>query len=120
MIVILTCPASHDNHDYASSAFPIGSNGTLNIAYMQGLGHVADIIRVWGWACGASAGLGLHHQDFLPKSLSTHEALFFLKYRRDISEAHVCSFWRQALPGMPAMLGPRSTKRCKYRQKLLC
>ena len=24
----------------------------------------------------ASAGLGLHHQDFLPKSLSTHEALF--------------------------------------------
>ena len=21
-----------------------------NIAYMQGLGHVADIIRVWGWA----------------------------------------------------------------------
>ena len=36
-----------------------------NIAYMQGLGHVADIVRVWGWA-------------------------------------------------------PRSTKRCKYRQKLLC
>ena len=22
-----------------------------NIAYMEGLGHVADIIRVWGWAC---------------------------------------------------------------------
>ena len=21
-----------------------------NIAYMQGLGHVANIIRVWGWA----------------------------------------------------------------------
>ena len=21
-----------------------------NIAYMQGLGHVADIVRVWGWA----------------------------------------------------------------------
>ena len=36
----------------------------------------------------ASAGLGLHHQDFLPKRLSTHEALFFSRYRRDISEAH--------------------------------
>ena len=23
---------------------------TQNIAYMQGLGHVADIVRVWGWA----------------------------------------------------------------------
>ena len=36
----------------------------------------------------ASAGLGLHHQDFLPKSLSTHEALFFRRCRRDVSEAH--------------------------------
>ena len=45
----------------------------------------------------ASAGLGLHHQDFLPKSLSTHEALFFGRYRRVISKAHF-------------------TKRCKYRQ----
>ena len=64
-------------------------------------------------------GLGLHHQDFLPKSLSNHEELFFRRYRRDISEAHFRAFWRQALPGRPAMLGPRSTKRCKYRQKLL-
>ena len=46
----------------------------------------------------ASAGLGLHHQDFLPKSLSTHEALYFRRYRRDISEAHFRAFWRQALP----------------------
>ena len=46
----------------------------------------------------ASAGLGLHHQDLLPKSLSTHEALFFSRYRRGISEAHFCAFWRQALP----------------------
>ena len=61
----------------------------------------------------ASAGLGLHHQDFLPKSLLTHEALILRRYRRGISEAHFCAFWRQALPGMPAMLGPRSTKRCK-------
>ena len=68
----------------------------------------------------ASAGLGLHHQDFLPKSLSTHEALFLRRCRRDISEAHFRAVWRQALPGMPAMLGPRSTKLCKYRQKLLC
>ena len=52
----------------------------------------------------ASAGLGLHHQDFLPKSLSTHKALFFRRYRRDISEAHFRGFWRQALPGMPAMV----------------
>ena len=58
----------------------------------------------------ASAGLGLHHQDFLPKSLSTQKALFFRRYRRDLSEAHFRAFWRQALPGMPAMLGPRSTK----------
>ena len=65
----------------------------------------------------ASVGLGLRHQGFLPKSLSTHEALFFRRRRRDISEAQFRSFWRQALPGMPAMLGPRSTKRCKYRQK---
>ena len=43
----------------------------------------------------------------------------FRRYRRDISEAHFRAFWRQALPVMPAMLGPRSTKRCKYRQKLL-
>ena len=32
----------------------------------------------------ASAGLGLHHQNFLPKRLSTHEALFFRRCRRDI------------------------------------
>ena len=50
----------------------------------------------------ASAGLGLHHQDFLPKS--THEALFLRRYRRDISEAHFRAFWRQALPGMPCRL----------------
>ena len=60
----------------------------------------------------ASAGLGLRH----PKSLSTQNALFLSRYRRGISEAHFCAFWRQALPGMPAMLGPRSTKRCKYHQ----
>ena len=61
-------------------------------------------------------GLGLHHQDFLPKSLSTHEEVFFRRYRRDIGEAPFCAFWRQALPRTPAMLGPRSTKRCKYRE----
>ena len=45
-----------------------------NIAYMQGLWLTSS-----GSGLGlgdASAGLGLHHQDFLPKSLSTHEALF--------------------------------------------
>ena len=47
----------------------------------------------------ASAGLGLHHQDFLPKSLSTHEALFFRRYWRDISEAHFCAFWRPRAAG---------------------
>ena len=31
--------------------------------------------------------------------------------RRDISKAHFRAFWRQALPGMPAMLGPCCTKR---------
>ena len=61
--------------------------------YTQGLGGLGD-----------ASGLGLHHQDFLPKSLSTHEALFFRRYRRDISEAHFRAFWRQALPGMPEML----------------
>ena len=45
---------------------------------------------------------------------------FFTRYRRGISEAHFCALWRQALPGMPAMLGPGSAKRCKYCQKLLC
>ena len=40
----------------------------------------------------ASAGLGLHHRDFLPKSLSTHEAVFFRRCRRDISKAHFCEF----------------------------
>ena len=39
----------------------------------------------------ASAGLVLHHQDFLSKSRSTHEALFFRRYRRAISEAHFCA-----------------------------
>ena len=62
----------------------------------------------------------MHHQDFLPNSLSTHEALFFRMCRRDISEAHFYAFWRQALPNMPAMLAPRSTRRCKNRQKMLC
>ena len=65
----------------------------------------------------ASAGLGLHHQDFLPKSLSTQKALFFRRYRGNICEAHFRAFWRQALPGMPAMLGPHSTKRCKIPSK---
>ena len=51
--------------------------------------------------------IGLHHQGFLPKSLSTHEALFFRRCRRGISKAHFRAFWRQALPGMPAMLGSR-------------
>ena len=60
-----------------------------NIAYMQGLGLVADIVRVWGWA--------------------------WVMLQRGL-----VAFWRQALPGMPAMLGPRSTKRCKYRQESLC
>ena len=46
---------------------------------------MADIVRVLS---DASAGLCLHHQDFLPKSLSAHEALFFRRCRRDISEAH--------------------------------
>ena len=72
---------------------------------------------MWLGLGDASAGLGLHHPDFLPKSLSAQKALFFRRYRRDISEAHFREFWRQALPGMPAMLGPRSSKRCKYRQK---
>ena len=57
---------------------------------------------------GPSTPMGTHHQDFLPKSLSAHEALVFRRYGRDISEAHFRTFWRQALPGMPAMLGPRS------------
>ena len=75
--------------------------------------RVADIVRVWvGPGLGdASAGLGLQYQHFLP----THEALFCRRFRRGISEAHFCACWRQALPGMPVMLGPRSTKRCKYR-----
>ena len=62
-----------------------------NVAYMPGLGHVADIVRVWGWAWLQR----LHHQDFLRKSLSTHEALFLRRYRRGISEAHFCACWRQ-------------------------
>ena len=83
-----------------------------NIAYNAGLGRVADIIRVWD----ASAGLGLHHRAFLPKSFATHVALFLRRCQRDISKAHFHVFWCQALLGMPAMLGPRSTKRRKYRQ----
>ena len=52
----------------------------------------------------ALAGLGLHHPDFLPKSLSTQKTLFFRRCRRGISEAHFRAFWRQALPGiMPAV-----------------
>ena len=85
-----------------------------NIACMQSSGHVACVVRVWGWAwVMLQRGLVcLHHQDFLPKSLSTHEALFF-RCRRDISEAHFRAFWREALPGMPAMLGPRSINTVK-------
>ena len=52
----------------------------------------------------AAAGLGLHHQDFLPKSLSTMKHCFFRRHRRDINEAHFRAFWRQALLGMPPML----------------
>ena len=66
----------------------------------------------------ASAGIGLHHPIKTSfQKASTQKALFLSRYRRGISEAHFCAFWRQELPDMPALLGPRSTKRCKYRQK---
>ena len=69
----------------------------------------------------ASAGLGLHHRDFLPKkpiNPVSQEALFSKRYRKDFRKDHVRAFWRQALR-MPATLAPCSAKRRRYRQKVL-
>ena len=58
----------------------------------------------------ASAGLGLHHQDFLAKSLSTHEALCFGGIYARLIFAHFGAKRCWACR-------PRSPKRCKYRPK---
>ena len=80
-----------------------------NIAYMQGLGHVADIIRVWGWAwVMLQRGLVCIIKTSFQKASQPIKHCF-LEGIGGICEAHFRAFWRQALPGIPAMLGPRST-----------
>ena len=83
-----------------------------SIAYMQGLGRVADIIWVWGWAW-----------VMLQRGLVCIIETSVQKASQPVNPAKHCFLegkrYKQG-SWMPAILGPCSTKRRKYRQKLLC
>ena len=79
-LVVMRClnPAPL-HHQLGLAVLLVCGKPLQNIVCMQGLGHVvSDVVRFWGWAW-VMRRLFLHHQDFLPKSLSTHEALFSAK-----------------------------------------